>query len=50
MTEKQTHVTIRVSQREKEKLDREAKKMGMNKSKFVREYFIKLISNEDNKI
>lgn len=50
MPEKESRVTIRVSQSEKDKLNREAKRMRMNTSKFVREHFIKLIADEENKI
>jgi len=46
MKDRQTHVTIRVSEHEKQKLRTQAKKMNLNTSKFVREYFIKLISDE----
>ena len=46
---KQTRLTIRLTEREKEIVKREAKKMNLDASKFLREHFIKLI-NDDYKI
>lgn len=47
---KQTRLTIRLTEREKESVKREAKKLNLDASKFVREHLIKLISDENNKV
>jgi uncharacterized protein (DUF1778 family) len=43
---KDTKLTIRLSKDEKQKLELEAKRMNLDTSKFVREHFIKLISDK----
>jgi uncharacterized protein (DUF1778 family) len=45
-TTKDTKLTIRLSKDEKTKVQEEAKRMNLDTSKFVREHFIKLISEK----
>ena len=43
---KDTKLTIRLSKDEKQKVQEQAKRMNLDTSKFVREHFIKLISDK----
>ena len=43
---KDTKLTIRLSKDEKDKLQREAKRMHLDTSKFIRQHFIQLISEK----
>jgi hypothetical protein len=45
-TTKQERLTIRLSKDEKDKLQREAKRMHLDTSKFIRQHFIQLISEK----
>ena len=45
-TNKDTKLTIRLSKDEKQKVQEQAKRMNLDTSKFVREHFIKLISEK----
>jgi predicted transcriptional regulator len=45
-TTKDTKLTIRLSKDEKQKVQEQAKRMNLDTSKFVREHFIKLISEK----
>lgn len=45
-TTKDCKVTIRLSKDEKNKLMLQAKQMNLNTSKFIREHFIKLITEK----
>ena len=43
---KETTITIRLSSNEKTKVEKEAKRMNLDTSKFIREHFIKLINDK----
>ena len=43
---KETTITIRLSSNEKTKVEKQAKKMQLNTSAFIREHFIKLITEK----
>ena len=43
---KDTKLTIRLSKDEKQKLEQQAKRMNLDTSKFIREHFIKLITEK----
>ena len=45
-TTKDTKLTIRLSKDEKTKLQEQASKLNLDTSKFIREHFIKLISEK----
>jgi hypothetical protein len=44
-TTKDSKLTIRLTKDEKTKLENEAKKLKLDTSKFIREFFIKLIND-----